>query len=672
MTNSNNLSSSLQNCLTLKELCSELSISVATGQNWLKLGKITPQYTDNSKNYFTDAYVKNLKESITSGQNNALKSRRNKKFISGNSLYNSYVSSTSLNLQTVQLLLSNISRYKIQLNSSIVQLLIADCALHFFVQKMQKNELNDSNLLLQFLNKKFSVNEYDELIYDLIDDTEFAIEFCEKNRILFNNSYIYEPNEDILGLIYISCNNLADRKSAGSYYTPTSIVKKLIDKLSFTNNSTILDPCCGTGNFLIQLPNNISFNEIYGNDLDTISVKTTRLNMALKFNPPVKTLYEHITNCNYLTDFKDAQFDYIIGNPPWGYDFSDNEKKELKNLFNSAQTKNIESYCVVIEQSLKHLNKNGHLCFVLPEAILNIKYHSKIREIILNNCSIKHLEFLGDVFDGVSCPSIILDLIYTKCPLSTLGMCVNTKKESFTIHTEREVSAYNFSFTITDEEYNVINKIKNINCTYLLDNAEFGLGIVTGNNLEYISDTKNKNNEMILRGSDIFKYNFKPSNDYIIFKPDSFQQVAPTNIYRAPEKLIYRFICNQLVFAYDDKQTLSLNSANILIPKIPSLKIKYILAILNSRCAQFIFKREFKSVKVLRSHIENIPIPLVDENTQNEIIELVNKLMTSTTNEEISTLYEQLDIDILKIYKLDDNDYQIIKNAIDHENKFLF
>ena len=41
--------------------------------------------------------------------------------------------------------------------------------------------------------------------------------------------------------------------------------------------------------------------------------------------------------------------------------------------------------------------------------------------------------------------------------------------------------------------------------------------------------------------------------------------------------------------------------------------MNYVLAILNSRIAQFIYKREFHSVKVLRSHIENIPIPLVDD-----------------------------------------------------------
>ena len=78
--------------LTLKELCKELSISTATGRNWIKLGKLTPEYTDKRTPYFSKKYVAQLYAELHSGENKALKSRRNKKFISGNSLYSSYVS----------------------------------------------------------------------------------------------------------------------------------------------------------------------------------------------------------------------------------------------------------------------------------------------------------------------------------------------------------------------------------------------------------------------------------------------------------------------------------------------------------------------------------------------------------------------------------------------------
>ena len=658
--------------LSLKELCKELSISTATGRNWIKLGKLTPAYTEKKTPYFSKKYVSTLRAKLQSGEDKALKSRRNKKFVSGTSLYTSYVSEHCKNIPALQKLLALASDNEMNLDVPTIQLFVADCALHLFLYKNNIQIKEHQNILLQFLKGNFSIGEYDRLVWELIENTESSIRFCEEHPLFFSMDYIYESNEDLLGLIYISSKNIGNRKATGSYYTSTKVVKKLISQLNFQETHKILDPCCGTGNFLIQLPEQITFDSIYGNDIDTVSVRITRLNMALKYNVPASSIYEHITELNYLTNYPSCDFQYIIGNPPWGYAFSEDEKKELRTIFKSASGKNFESYDIFIEQSLHHLSDHGHLAFVLPEAILNVKAHTQIREIIRKNCSIKNLDFLGNAFDGVQCPCIILDLQYTHSALSTLGMNVNTGSDSFTINTERNVRSEYFSFMTTDAEYNVLNKIKNIkNASFLSGNADFALGIVTGNNKAYISNEKTNENEMVLKGCDISKYHINPATNYIIFKPESFQQVAPTEMYRAPEKLLYRFISSQLVFAYDDKQTLSLNSCNIVIPKIPGIKMKYVLSILNSRIAQFLYKREFNSVKVLRSHIENIPIPVVDEAIQDKIISVTDKLIAGLEIQEAELVYDKLDVLIADIFHLTPAEFEIIKKAVDGTNKFL-
>lgn len=658
--------------ISLKQLCEKLSISTATGRNWIKLGKLAPAYTEKNTPYFTIDYVSNLQKELHSGENQALKSRRNKKYISGNSLYNSYVSHNCRNIATLQKLFTLISENNIDLSTSIIQLLVADCALHLFTSKQDIPLNNSKNLLKQFLNKDLSIGEYDGLINCLIDNENDALAFCKCNPLLFSMEYLYESKEDVLGLLYISCKNIGNRKATGSYYTSNKVVKNLIGKLDFHTGCRILDPCCGTGNFLLQLPDTIPFDSVFGNDMDAISTKITRLNMALKYTAPVDSIYEHITEYNYLTDYPNRDFHFIIGNPPWGYEFSEEDKYQLKKIFQSASGKNIESYDLFMEQSLRHLTDKGHLSYVLPEAILNVKAHRDIREVILQSCSIQNLDFLGNAFDGVQCPCIILDLQCTHSPLSTLGMKVNTGSESFTINMERAVTSEYFSFTTTDDEYRVLTKIKNIGNTVLLSgNADFALGIVTGNNKKYISHEKTSENEMVLKGADINKYHINPTDNYIVFRPESFQQIAPTEMYRAPEKLLYRFISSQLVFAYDDKQTLSLNSCNIVIPKIPGIKMKYVLAILNSRIAQFIYQKEFHSVKVLCSHIENIPIPLVDDATQNRIIEITDKLISGLELDEAEVSYDQLDLLISEFFGLTPSEIEIIKKAVDAENKFL-
>ena len=662
-----------EDCVSLRELCRELSISTATGRNWIKLGKLETKYTEKGTPYFTRDYISTLKNDIQSGKNAALKSRRNKKYISGTTLYQAYVSEDCQNIPVLQKMLDIITDEKIVLTHDITQYIIADCSLHLFTQKMSMKEEEKTSLLLKYLNGKLDLGTYNVLIDALIEDRDAAVLFCRKNPMLFSFEYLYEANEDILGLLYISCKNIGSRKATGSYYTPTKIVKKLISGLNIESAHKILDPCCGTGNFLLQLPEHVGFENIYGNDIDPVSVKITRLNMALKYPAAdVKDICEHITELDYLTEYHDNKFHCIIGNPPWGYHFSDNEKEKLKILYKTAAGKNIESYDVFVERALAGLSPGGQLSYVLPEAVLNVKAHTTIRNIIMETSSIKYLAFLGNAFDGVQCPCIILHLAHTETSFSTVGMIVDNGRHSFKINMERSVSPDCFSFTAADPEYRILEKLKKTeNISFLAGNADFALGIVTGNNKEYISSHKTAENEMVLKGSDINKYHINPTDNYIRFQPENFQQVAPVNMYRAPEKLLYRFICSQLVFAYDDRQTLSLNSCNIVIPKLEGTEIKYVLAILNSRIAQFIYKKEFNSVKVLRSHIENIPIPAADTKTQDEMISIVDHLIQGQDRACATELYDKLDTMIFELFHLSAKEQQTIKDAVDSDNKFL-
>lgn len=661
--------------LSLKELCEELSISVATGRNWVKLGKIVPEFVERRTPFFSKTYVNKLKKDIQSGANTSLKSRRNKKYISGNELYRSYVSERCRNVEKIEQLLQKIRADKIRLNQNKIQILLADCAVKLFAQRLGKEVGENSAVLLDFMAGRFDLGERAMLICDLIADKVDAKKWVEENQALFETPYEYEEQEDVIGLLYISCKNVRSRKATGSYYTPTKVVHQLIAKVVEKNGTdgTVLDPCCGTGNFLLQLPDAFSMEKIYGNDLDPISVKVTRLNMALRFpHEDIQLFYQNITNKNYLKNAKGPEVDVIIGNPPWGYVFSKKEKEYLKKRFCSAKGKNVESYDVFIEQALRRLKKDGVLAFVLPEAILNVRSHRAVRKFMIANCSIQYIGFLGNAFDKVQCPCVILQIKNTGEKMSCIGMEVDDGNRTYEIRQERNIKEEVFSFLSTDEEFRILEKLDHIeNAVYLKDHAIFALGLVTGDNDEYLSKKKTELNERILKGQDIYKYRIKCAENYVIFKPEMFQQVAPTEYYRAPEKLLYRFISNQLVFAYDDEQHLSLNSCNILIPEIPGLHIKYVLAILNSRVVQFIYKKQFNSIKVLRSHLEQIPIPDIEKELQNELIEIVDCLRGTEVKEEIEHLYEELDKKVSNIYDLDEVEYQTIKDFVDRDNKFL-
>ena len=666
--------------MTLQEVCRELSISYATGKNWVKLGKLVPQEVERGVPCFSADYIGKLKEEISSGKNSALKSRRNKRFISGSGLYNSYVSGDCYGKRDVDRLLVLLQEKELTPSANELGYILASCAVWMFGSLKQDRGINNSGAILgngepflSYLRGEISFGKNNELIDALITDRDEALKFASQNPELFDISFSYEEKEDILGLIYISCKKLGSRKAKGSYYTPNNIVKKVTSAgIPELYEGSILDPCCGTGNFLLQLPDNVKIENIFGCDIDPLSVYITRVNMALRFpQADTELICRNITLGNYLTRPYGRKFDHIIGNPPWGYGYTDSEKEELRHRYTTAVGSSFDSFDLFVEKALSDLVRDGNLAFVLPKAVLNVKSHRVIRKLIKERALIESIEYLGEAFDKVNCPSIILKIRNTGEEMTTKGLAINDGTKSFIIETERSVNPDNFSFLSTDEEYRLLEKIKNVrDARFLLNNADFALGIVTGKNSEFISGEKTSDNEMVLKGADIFKFRFIQTDAYITFKPEGFQQVAPTRLYRAKEKLLYRFISNQLVFAYDDKQTLSLNSCNVLIPRIPGLDMKYVLAILNSSVAQFFYTKQFDSVKVLRSHLESIPIPAVCVEKQKEVASMADVLIRNEETDRES-IYNKLDDIIFDIYEFKEAERKLIRSSVENSNRFL-
>lgn len=663
--------------LSLTQLCQELAISSATGKNWEKLGKITADRAP----FYSRGYVDTLKKNIQSGVNTALKSRRNKKYVSGNTIYKSYIDPASPNLEPVSKLFGLLEGARLDLTTETMTLLLAECALQLICQCEKLPFPHRENLLRAYLHGKLEIGAYARLIDDLLHGTEDQTGFVSEQQLLFRIAYKYRENEDILGLLYISLKDIRDRKATGSYYTPTAIVTQMMQELFRKEPAPAptLDPCCGTGNFLLQLPSSFTMAQIYGEDLDLLSIRIARLNLAMKFHlTDYELLCSHLVCGNYLirqdNALPDMTYDYIIGNPPWGYDFSTAEAEDLRFCYHSAAGKSIESYDVFIEQGLSQLRPMGTLAFVLPEALLNVRSHTAVRSLILEDHSISSLTYLGNAFDQVQCPCILLQVVRTGQPFSCIGMRVHDGKEHFTIALERSCSADCFSFHMTDEEYCIIRKMETApGCTTLTGHADFALGIVTGNNKKYVSEIRTIGTEGILKGSDLRKYRCLPASHYITYLPELFQQVASDAYYRAPEKLLYRFISESLVFAYDDQQTLSLNSCNILIPHVAGLPVKYILAVLNSRPVQFYYSRVFRSVKVLRASLEHLPIPVAQEPVRTEITALSGQLidlMNDTVRDRSALLetYSALDRLIAALFGLTEKEYDSLCEILpDHE-----
>jgi predicted site-specific integrase-resolvase/SAM-dependent methyltransferase len=660
----------MNNKISLPEACSILSISEATGRNWVRLGKLKPIAGYAALTFYKSDVIK-LSASIQNSNTSVLKSRRNKKKISGISVYKDYIGSSE-NAGVIEEIVNNGG---LVIDETQLRIILCNFALQLLFQK-EGRQFHSNNLVEAYITGEISAGRFSPLFDDLlgeIADGWIADPISPVYEVL-NKRVNYIKGEDTLGFAYLSLRSIGHRKATGAYFTPVQTVKALADTLADCidmQEKTIFDPCCGTGNFLIYISSFTAKPEqLFGQDIDEISVQLARLNIVLNCSvKDIALLYKNFTCGNTLVSEMDARFDVIIGNPPWGYEFSAEEVSCLVDRYKTASKKGIESYDLFIERSLALINPGGSLAFVLPEAVLNVKSHQAVRNILLQTCSFQFVSYVGNVFSGVQCPAILLG-VRLDGKGATEGCKVRTADREFVIGTNRKLSHEGFTFTVSDEEQECLDSMEVVpHKAFLAGQAQFALGIVTGDNKKFIKDTESDGYEVILKGSDVQRYRIIPGNNYILFNPEAYQQTAPIELYRAPEKLLYRFICESLVFAYDDSQTLSLNSCNILIPQIPGLNIKYVLAILNSRAAAFYCMKKFNSVKVLRSHIEQIPIPVVSESGQVDIIKETERILNC--KDSIIGLYDELDSKIMELYGMTSAQQEIIRTALKGRNLFL-
>ncbi len=436
---------------------------------------------------------------------------------------------------------------------------------------------------------------------------------------------------DFLGIVYQSLMTEGSKNQKGSYYTPTNITKDITEKIQ--ENARILDPCCGTGSFLLSAAKKIKNpKNIYGYDLDENACFIAKINLIVEFKN-IEFMPQIYNKDFLLEDNLRQDFDVIATNPPWGAMTS----KDYQKLY--PQINSRESFSYFILKSEKYLRQNGKAYFVLPESILNVKVHKDIREFILKNYHIIEIKNIGRAFSGVLSKVVVLTLSKQK---SDTDILIKNNEKEYKINQKYYLKNTNNIFSIIDNfDVNLLKKIYSHPHQTLDNSSIWAIGIVTGNNKKYISKNKNLG-EKIYSGKNILKNKISDSENYINYTRENFQQVAPDNIYRAKEKLVYKFISKKLVFAYDNKQRLFLNSANILIPKLKNYTIKEVMTFLNSALFQYIYTKKFNELKVLKGNLMELPFPDFDR-----------KSYPNLSNNAI-----------FKIFNLTDDEIKYIKNEI--------
>lgn len=148
---------------------------------------------------------------------------------------------------------------------------------------------------------------------------------------------------DLFGEIYeyfLGNFALAEGQGGGEFFTPSSVVKYMVEVLAPTGGK-ILDPACGSGGMFVQTAHYIQNHKKNGNDINlrAYGVEKTGATVKLaKMNLVLNNIRGTITEANsYYADPYDSfeNFDYVMANPPFNVDGVELDAVKKQPRFNT-------------------------------------------------------------------------------------------------------------------------------------------------------------------------------------------------------------------------------------------------------------------------------------------------------------------------------------------------
>lgn len=413
-------------------------------------------------------------------------------------------------------------------------------------------------------------------------------------------------------------------------------------------------------------------------------------------------------------------FDIVIMNPPY---FQLTGKHKYLHYFEKGKNKTADIYQLFMETALnKLLSQIGVVSAVVSNKWMRAGYGERTREFLYNNCYVFEIIDLGaNWFESATVDTNIITYAkdrekQEKIEAYKISKCENielnkNEKDNF-IFTSKDYGAW---IILNKTEKDILEKVKKFKP---LKNWNINIyrGILTGFNEAFIIDEETKNKliledkkskeiiKPLLRGRDIKRYSYDFKNLYLINTHNGIKEknilpidinkysaikkhldkyysdlevrqdkgITPYNLRNCAyledfekSKIVWKEMGSSPAFTLDNKNYYANDTCRI----ITGNNLHYLVAIFNSKCWDFIFKKFYaggglgdEGFRYKSEFMLDTAIPEIDKKTEKEIVNLVEKIIEGKKKGiDTRELENEIDKIVYGLYNLNENEIKIIE-----------
>lgn len=242
--------------------------------------------------------------------------------------------------------------------------------------------------------------------------------------------------QDLLNLFFVTFNKYVGKEDKNQAFTPDHITEFMSRITEVNRNSKVLDPCCGSGSFLVRAMTqalsdcateeeqiSVKKNNIYGIELDENIFGLATTNMLIHGDGN-SNIYQG-SYFDYIKTIEDWNIDIVLMNPP--YNATKNTMPSEFTRTWGKKTKQDPSKGLYFVKSVLQTIKKGRLAVLLPMACA-IGSSSVIKELKNDILKENTLDAVFSLPDDIFYPGASA---VACCMLFTIGKRHDSTKPTF-------------------------------------------------------------------------------------------------------------------------------------------------------------------------------------------------------------------------------------------------